>query len=416
MEFVANDEVELDGHLIDQMLKMSDGTGNNNAAEKHLYVSTSTWYEFRDRVIYCHFPPGMWLDHCKKRSVIELLIRIGKPLEENVNNSDGKEKNAYVGLSFDDYKTTKFFIVREHSVAELEELIGKALAFVNDSIADDITCEVYVAPISTAQHRKDSWWSSKYVKFVRNKIANKDQCKNIEIKASNSYMHYRENIDDLIIQAVEKCVHHLELGKNKLAIKTNGLIISELCAGDGSLASKILQELQQCIGNYTLYERNKKLSNESKNKAINFKGSTNVKCVNIDVCSQEGEKLISNANATDIWIASGSVLCGQVGTMPNASSILNSMTNSLVTAGFLIITGFTQSFLTPKMIYEAGCEVVHGSLPTIESAGLESGFKRFHMFILKKKASLTEEMHCSGNKKKGAEYNKRLKQRYLLHT
>eukprot|EP00943_MAST-04B_sp_MAST-4B-sp1_P003421 g3421.t1 len=363
----------------------------------------------------------MWLDHCKKRSVIELLIRIGKPMEESGINGDRKEINAYVGLSFDDDKTTKFFTIREQSVAELEELIGKALAFVNDSIADDITCEVYVAPISTAQHRKDSWWSSKYVKFIHNEIANKDQCKDIEIKASNSYMHYRENIDDLIIQAVEKCVDQLERGKNKMGNETNGLIISELCAGDGSLASKILQELQQCIGNYTLYERNKKLSIQSKNKTNDSKGSTNVKCINIDVCSEEGEKLISNASATDIWIASGSVLCGQVGTMPNASSTLNAMVNSLGTAGFLIITGFTQSFLTPKMIYEAGCEVVHGSLPTIETAGLESGFKRFHMFILKKNASLkrilkNEEHYYSENKKMWAEYDKRLKRRYLLHT
>ena len=105
-------------------------------------------------------------------------------------------------------------------------------------------------------------------------------------------MHYRENIDDLIIQAVEKC---LELVRENKKNQGDGLVISELCAGDGSLASKLLQEFQQCIGHYILYERNKKLSNESTKKLSNFK-KTIVECFNIDVCSQACENAIENAS------------------------------------------------------------------------------------------------------------------------
>ena len=437
MDFVDSDDivVELDGHLIDKISKLAvdDSGGDGDSVEKHLYVFTSTWYEWRDRVIYCHFPPGVWLDHCNKRSVVEMLVRVGNPVEggdeENDDENDEKDRNAYVCLSFDDNKTIKYFKIREQNVAELEDLIGEALAFVNDSIEDKITCEIYIAPISTAQDRKDAWWSSKWVKFIRNKKKNTNKdllCnKNVKIKASNSYLHYRENIDDLIIQAVEKC---LELVRENKKNQSDGLVISELCAGDGSLASKLLQEFQQCIGHYILYERNKKLSNESTKKLSNFK-KTIVECINIDVCSQACENAIENAITTDIWIAAGSVLCGQVGTMPNTSSMLNTMSNSIGATGFLVITGYTQSFLSPKMIDEAGLEVVHGSVPTVETAGiLESGFKRFHMFILKKKASLksiikTDKDENNGDKKVHhekqeeveEEYDKRLKQKYLLH-
>ena len=154
-----------------------------------------------------------------------------------------------------------------------------------------------------------------------------------------------------------------------------------------------------------------------------------MECINIDVCSQACENAIENAITTDIWIAAGSVLCGQVGTMPNASSMLNTMSNSIGATGFLVITGYTQSFLSPKMIDDAGLEVAHGSVPTVETAGiLESGFKRFHMFILKKKAALksiikTDKDENNGDKKVHREkqeeveeeYDKRLKQKYLLH-
>ena len=60
-----------------------------------------------------------------------------------------------------------------------------------------------------------------------------------------------------------------------------------------------------------------------------------------------------------------------------AETVLKKMASTLDhDNGYIIVTGFTQSFLNPVMIDNAGLEVLHGSLPSVEAGGLESGFKR----------------------------------------
>ena len=119
-----------------------------------------------------------------------------------------------------------------------------------------------------------------------------------------------------------------------------------------------------------------------------------LKHINVDVCSQSGESIISNeltGLSPNLWIASGSVLCGQVGDFPMAETVLKKMASTLDhDNGYIIVTGFTQSFLNPVMIDNAGLEVLHGSLPSVEAGGLESGFKGSICLCWRKKASKLE--------------------------
>ena len=227
---------------------------------------------------------------------------------------------------------------------------------------------------------------------------------------------------------------------NGRSVLTKGIRIAELCAGDGSFAAKILSEKisKDIITSYVLYERNKSLSynssdklskwntnttatatvtatanatshaqkemkgllslpvvlgNEEKKKetddqeeeTIQQKKYCDIRFINVDVYDEKGEEsLITLETKPNVWVASGSVLCGQVGNHEMAESTLRGMSESLDTNGIIVITGYTQTFLTPQILDRIGFKIIRGSLPSREAGGLESGFGRFHMFVLEK--------------------------------
>ena len=227
---------------------------------------------------------------------------------------------------------------------------------------------------------------------------------------------------------------------NGRSVLTKGIRIAELCAGDGSFAAKILSEKisKDIITSYVLYERNKSLSynssdklskwntnatatatvtatanatshaqkemkgllslpvvlgNEEKKKetddqeeeTIQQKKYCDIRFINVDVYDEKGEEsLITLETKPNVWVASGSVLCGQVGNHEMAESTLRGMSESLTTNGIIVITGYTQTFLTPQILDRIGFKIIRGSLPSREAGGLESGFGRFHMFVLEK--------------------------------
>ena len=227
---------------------------------------------------------------------------------------------------------------------------------------------------------------------------------------------------------------------NGKSVLTKGIRIAELCAGDGSFAAKILSEKisKDIITSYVLYERNKSLSynssdklskwntnatatatvtatanatshaqkemkgllslpvvlgNEEKKKetddqeeeTIQQKKYCDIRFINVDVYDEKGEEsLITLETKPNVWVASGSVLCGQVGNHEMAESTLRGMSESLDTNGIIVITGYTQTFLTPQILDRIGFKIIRGSLPSREAGGLESGFGRFHMFVLEK--------------------------------
>ena len=75
----------------------------------------------------------------------------------------------------------------------------------------------------------------------------------------------------------------------------------------------------------------------------------------------------------------------------------------------MIITGFTQSFLHPRLLHKLHLRVLQGSLPSNEAGDLESGFGRFHMFVLVKDAGSSD----SGDLGSGCEGANFLSQKVL---
>ena len=388
--------VEFDYLLLEKLLALSTNFNRYSIGAKDLETSLSMfrlsqtdWYENRHRILYCTLPNGVWLnDH--HQSIVEVLVRIDE------NSEDPK---AYVALRLHETNEIDVYeIPKDHMLTLEQDILGTPLGLVNDSIAKRLSVEVYIPPASKAKYRKDSWWSSKYLKLNRrrkNCVEHRESKKSIS--SSSSYMHYRKHIDDLILHVANELIDNLN-NKNvhnmPKAIENVKLNIAELCSGDGSFALKLLTELgDESISSYTLFERNQKLYEESvaklKHLSRGSKRGVKLKHINVDVCSQSGESIISNeltGLSPNLWIASGSVLCGQVGDFPMAETVLKKMASTLDhNNGYIIVTGFTQSFLNPVMIDNAGLEVLHGSLPSVEAGGLESGFKRFHMFVLARK-------------------------------
>ena len=392
----GRDVVEFDGLLLEKILGLSTKCNRYQADSKDLESSLSVfrlcqaeWYENRHRILYCTLPNGVWLNH-HHQSIIELLVRIDE-------NSD--DPKAYVALRFHEPNEIEVYeIPKDHMLTLEQDILGVPLALLNDSIAKCLSVEVYIPPASKAKYRKDSWWSSKYLKLNRRrKTPLKNSKSKPAVSTSSSYMHYRKHIDDLILQVANELIDSLNdqnIHNMQQSTEKAKLNIAELCSGDGSFALKLLTELaDESISSYTLFERNQKLYEESIAKTRKYVLDSNarvkLKHINVDVCSPSGESTISNELAglnPNLWIASGSVLCGQVGDFPMAETVLKKMASTLDhDNGYIIITGFTQSFLNPIMIDNAGLEVLHGSLPSVEAGGLESGFKRFHMFVLAKK-------------------------------
>lgn len=109
----------------------------------------------------------------------------------------------------------------------------------------------------------------------------------------------------------------------------------------------------------------------------------------LDVCTVGSSEVLMEVERVDFWIASGSTLCGQVGDARFAEQTLRAMALSLKAGGHMIITGFTNNFLTPRMvcirimfrqipilvssqiqITLAGLKVVRASVPSAEADGL----------------------------------------------
>merc|ERR1712232_440445 len=89
-----------------------------------------------------------------------------------------------------------------------------------------------------------------------------------------------------------------------------------------------------------------------------------LRSVVVDVCSSEGQAVMRDVGPIDLWIASGSVLCGQVGSPQHARSVLGTLASTLAQGGHIVVTGFTQSFLTPQLMRTCGLDVIRASVPS----------------------------------------------------
>jgi hypothetical protein len=354
-----------------------------------------------------------------------------------------------VALRFRDGGVRHFCVPSEH-VVRAEQLLGIALARATgdygrggDSVGRSIV-EVFIPPgADDGSPKTDAWWGNEFVH-----------------PSTASYRHYRDTIDALIVSAVRDVTRTMVraggskkgVRKGRVGISTDecrataaaggggggcdgcgggggaladdasgsssgqSFRIGELCAGDGSLASKVIRDILQqgivALDSYVMYERNVDLAAKAftateehflLDGGAGAGAHSQCKCIAtsvvLDVSSVKGlEAVAALTPSVDLWIASGSVLCGQVGSFGAAQPTLDAMAASLSPGGVIIITGFTQSFLHPRMIQACGLEVVRASVPSGEAGGLESGFGRFHMFVLRKKG---RAIASSGERKGG---------------
>jgi hypothetical protein len=413
----------------------------------NLTLETSEWRVNVDRFLYVQFERGQWLTEDRQQSVVELLVRIGRPRSGNTaysqsdyvvegrarKLSDNLLTEGYIGMVFENGRV-QYYVIDNERIEKLEEVLGHALSNLESWKAHEPRVEVYVAPSDKTPGKKNKFWSSTYVKIKKKKHVR--HC----IKKSAAYQHYRDNIDDILLQTVlEYRPNSVTDGgddddggedgedgeiSGKFGISGNSKMskmrIAELCSGDGSFAFKLLTKESKNIESYVLFERNKQLSNvsrqrlsswlpsdaltekslECKNKEISNVDNVQIAHINIDVYSQEGEERLNRLETgPNVWIASGSVLNGQVGNHTMAKSMLKGMASSLCSnnknsaSAVIVITGYTQTYLTPQMIRECGLKIKKASVPSHEASGLCSGFGRFHMFVLEKDEREYPENH-----------------------
>jgi hypothetical protein len=169
-----------------------------------------------------------------------------------------------------------------------------------------------------------------------------------------------------------------------------GVHIAELCCGDGSLSQRLLLRFGPVIKQYHMIERNGTLAKLSRAKAASVnserqEATDSVDVLQIDVLTLAGQEALQRMQPLpDVWIASGSTLNGQVGSPTMAEPTLRAMASQLSIGGFLIVTGFTVSFLNPALIALCGLQVVEASIPGIEEVGMVTELGQFQFFVLRK--------------------------------
>ncbi len=104
-----------------------------------------------------------------------------------------------------------------------------------------------------------------------------------------SYRHYRNTIDSLILDTFRQL---FGLNDNisttltsKSTCKSMRLRVAEICAGDGSLASKLLSAAQESIRTYTMFDRNAELTILAKKVCDSYNCSETIFTKHKDVLS-----------------------------------------------------------------------------------------------------------------------------------
>ena len=203
----------------------------------------------------------------------------------------------------------------------------------------------------------------------------------------NEYSVYRSVIDQLIQKALH--THCSRAGNGHP--HGSALHVLEVCAGDGSLAAKLLEVPTLPISSYTCLERNGELVKAANEKLGRF---VNVTVIQADATQRApyqwrlGFDDVASRGGFDLVVSSGSVLCGQVGAPEDAEAALGSIAASLRDGGTLLATGFSASFLHPELLRRAGLTaVMQGSLPARHPSPPAHAFGRFQLFVLRKGAA-----------------------------
>ena len=353
-------EVALDDELFASFLALAE---TDEPTDDDYVLLEDEWLEKQDRFVYARFEDGVWPATAdRKQSVSELLCRVGaRRSPPGTEGYPPGDRSLFVRARFsgDDDSLSFYIPAAEGGAAYAEERLSRALASVG---RDDGLVEVYVAPPpARGPLKKDAWWSRNYVRTGAKGAA----------RGNPSYDHYRRTIDGLLLDALQQ------------ALPEQGGRVAELCAGDGSLAARALAERPD-VAAYVMLERNAKLVALAEAKTAAAAATAAVRAVRVDACEPGAIADALGGLAPDVFVASGSVLCGQVGSPSMARPVLEAMVEATKPGGRLLITGFTQSFLRPRLFEDLRLDVELASVSSDEVDDLASGFGRFHVFLLRK--------------------------------
>lgn len=197
------------------------------------------------------------------------------------------------------------------------------------------------------------------------------------------FLFYRQVIDPLIIEEL----------KEMIPTFNRKVILGEISSGSGSLALSIIEqpELNEYILKYIMFERNNDLVEFSRKKLSEYKNIVEIIEKDIEKENFMVDLLPNNDNnrKIDIWISSGSVLSQGVGSRKGALFVFQQMYESLSRGGFIIITGWENSWLkTRDFLKYKDIEILNNTMPTLEAhtflfAPVASHYLDF--FVLRKK-------------------------------
>ena len=196
--------------------------------------------------------------------------------------------------------------------------------------------------------------------------------------ADQDYEVYRDALDELIEQT--SCAHCAE---------RTGLKVVELCAGDGTLAARLLaSSLAKSIGSYTLIERNADLAARAHERLARHAGLASI----VKADAIRDANAYGPAGAANVVIAAGSILNGQVGSAEDAEACLQHISRCLARRGLLIATGASTSWLHPASLARHGlCMVLQGSLASARTKcnaapnGIEHGWERCQCLVVRRR-------------------------------
>ena len=241
--------------------------------------------------------------------------------------------------------------------------------------AATLDAQVYRTPSHGNSTRDDTYWGA-----------------NWSADKADDYSIYRDAIDGLIEEAI---VQHSSAGSGE----EDGLRIVEICGGDGALAARLLQSSSSIrISSYYWSERNVSLVVSARQRLETISSNANVQVVKASANEGTAYGDAANKGTADVLISAGSVLNGQVGTPETAEFALRKMSECLRDGGILIATGVSGSWLHPAMMRRHGLDVVlKGSCATertrsaTAAAGVDHGWGRFPLFVLRKRAAGEQE-------------------------
>jgi hypothetical protein len=291
----------------------------------------------------------------------------------------------------------------------------------------EIDAQVYRTPVQHAAPLADAFWAETAKGAgARPSSPAKGQKAAPPTDWASEYETYRSVIDGLIEEAMLDYAgggHGHGHALSEAPEASGGCLhVLEVCAGDGSLAERVLTRLvggdaqrrgeppsSAAISTYTCLERNASLAERARQRLARFGSAARV--IEGDATQRAAYREAVapvSSGCFNVVISSGSVLCGQVGSPEGAEAALDLISAVLHEGGLLIATGFSTSFLHPSLLRRKGLDhILRGSLPGAHPATSAllrrmrvddappppaHAFGRFQFFVLRKATLRTAEL------------------------